>query len=1195
MGKNLIVLQLKRLSKGKGYEVQVMDSPASVSDFESFELINSSRIYKSKTLEELKTSIDESTIGPEAIDALGEYLYKLLFSGDVLRLIRTLTDDLELPYRLCLRVSKAPFLETVPWEYLREPLNGFLAHGTARITRVLDDRKPQAFTTLERTRMLIAYANPEKYLDDKEYQEIEQRVHHFLNNFVSHLVKDYGVEVTVLDHVKEQAFLQALQTGYKTEGSKTDHHDSFDIVHFIGHGVVKTNKGHLVLEVDNPQQGKARYVPGEKITTAFKLAYNSRKILPPRLFYFNACSTAKAGDKDPFSSIAQVLLKPEHGSVPAVVAMQYDVGVADSLDIAEVFYDSLLDPKSSAYGDLEAAMDAARLAIYNRTTHNFSWGIPVLFMQTRERVTLFGERPAAPPTAQLTQRLRSEVPPWDPASLIDRAMEVKAVEDFLDSENRVLVISGLPGIGRTTVVRAAIEPYYTEGMLTIWLNLEILKSDEATLDTIYLSLNRIMNGKLQGLWKSKQPLESKLERLVGLMPDNSLIVLKNIDALLDAEAHFRDGQIEQLFHAFARTRRDIHVIATTYEEPVAGAGVIGWQRMTISELTPQSAVALLKLEGLPGDEKQLNGISTALGGYPQALKMAAAAIKRGELSIEALLSAPQIGLKDANRFISENVLRAMSEQERKRVEGWSVFRNPVLLEGLLQGEQEPEQAASIIKSLVAKKILCAHNNIYYSLNQPVRHAAYAELQSNPERLKEIHRNAAYFFRERAYSQSENASDGDEFANNLLEAYYHFRAGELRDEALEMAEAALQPLMDSGRFRELEATLAQAVKDGANSFTIRIFQTRVDCHEGDYKKALNKLDLEWLLLEHGSYEHAIVTNEIGVVLKERSWPEDAEKMLRQFEEAYDLFGNIIKTSQDQEIITQSHWHQATAMYNRGLVYQYYKRGTPQEFNDSYRKARELYEAALKTFETLQWGKDEKRIVLVFKQLGELYADSRFEERDEKKGEEMLNEALAIARRNGFRGLEVDSAYQLARFLRHRQRTVEARALFRLAADQAASIGLVSTQAMAEVQIAEIDFKADQYDVEKLDSSLAWCEEQLGYYDDAHSTRVQSDSYYFHGLLWLDHDDLNRASELFENSLQVVMSLATESKSLSLADAKRIGRATSGAAEVLRRQGLHNEAHALIGEQQRYFQMLGYQLDEGQPLEVFLDRVCADLKR
>jgi tetratricopeptide (TPR) repeat protein len=1194
MSENVIILQLIRPPNGQGYLVQVMDSPAKASSFVPFKLINSSRIYRTKTLEKLKASIDDSTIGPEEIDALGEYLYKLLFSGDVLRLIGTVADQMELPYRLCIRVDKAPFLETVPWEYLREPLNGFLAHGTASITRVLDDREPRAFTVLERTRMLLAYANPENYLGDKEYQEIEQRVRRFIDGFVRHLEKDYGVEVTILDHVGEQAFLNALQSGYKSGGGQTSPDESFDIVHFIGHGVVrgKTNKGYLVLEVDNPQSAKVRYVPGEKITTTLKTAYNSRKILPPRLFYFNACSTAKAEDEDPFSSIAQVLLKPKYGSVPAVVAMQYEVGVADSLDIAEEFYDSLLDPRSSAYGNLEAAMDAARVGIYSRSTNNFSWGIPVLFMQTSERVTLFGDRQSAPPTAQLSQRLRSEIPSWEPTSIIDRAEEVSTIEEFLASERRVLIIGGLPGIGRSTVVRAAIDTYYTEGAFIIWLNLESLKSEEATLGTLYLSLNKIMNGKLQALWKSKQSLELKLERLIGLMQDNSIIVLKNIDALLDAEAHFCDKQVEQLFRSFARTERDIHVIATTYKEAIPEGGAISWQRMTISELTAQNAVALLKREGWPGDEKQLKDISTALGGYPQALKMITAAVKRGELSIEELLSTPQPGLKDANLFISENVLRVMSEEERRRVEGWSVFRNPVL-KALLWEENESEEASSIIQSLVARKILCVQNDIYYSLNQPVRHAAYAELKSNPERLREAHLKAAYFFRERAYSQAESAVDGDEFANNLLEAYYHFRAGELRDKAMEMVEAALQPLMDSGRFRELEATLAQAVEDGADSFTIRIFQTRVDRHEGNYKNALDRLELECLLLEHGSYEHAIVVNEIGVVLKERSKPEDAEKMLGQFEEAYDLFGNIIKTSNDQEIIAKSHWQQATSMYNRGLIYQYYKRGTPQEFQDSYRKARELYEAARKTFETLQWGKDETRIVLVLKQLGELYADPRFEECDAAKAEGMLNEALAIAQRIGLRELEVDSAYQLARFLHHRQRTVEARAVFRRAADGAASIGLLSTQAMAEVQIAEIDFKANQYDVEKFDSSLAWCEEQLGYYDDAHSTRVQCDAYYFHGLLWLNHDDLNKARELFENSLQVVMSFATESK--SLADAKRVGRAACGASEALWQQGLHQEARALIGEQQHYFQMLGNQLDEGQPLEVFLKKACADLKR
>ena len=284
----------------------------------------------------------------------------------------------------------------------------------------------------------------------------------------------------------------------------------------------------------------------------------------------------------------------------------------------------------------------------------------------------------------------------------------------------------------------------------------------------------------------------------------------------------------------------------------------------------------------------------------------------------------------------------------------------------------------------------------------------------------------------------------------------------------------------------------------------------------------------LRTEEGSFEQAIVANEIGVVLKERSDPNDADEMLGQFEAAYEVLGNVIKTSDDLDLMALAHWHQAIATYNRGLVYQYFRRGgTPEAFNDAYFKARELYQAALGIYETLK-ERDEEGVALAFSQLGELHADERFKERDLARAERLSREALEIAERNGKPRLEIATAYQLARFLRYRGETSEARTLFRRAANEAAQIGLLAHQVRAEVQIAEIDFKLNQYDKSNLERLLTWCEEQLGYYDDAHSIRVQSDTYFLHALFYLVQQRLDDAMQRFESSREAILSLATRSQ-------------------------------------------------------------------
>ena len=1174
-GPPTIFLQLSKIPGDSDYFAQILISPRGTSGPERFKLADASEVFRlddntAQTLAQLKTEIDTGKAGFTEMERLGEYLYNLIFTGQVeSKLSAVMVQEKERPYRLCIRVDEsAPLLETVPWEYMRRR-EGFVALSLASVSRVLEDRDAHPFAPVEGATMLLVYANPPGYGSGKRNAKIEAASTEFITQFVARLETQYNLKVTKLlrEEASRKNFLRLLAEEY------------FDIVHFIGHGEVLQGDGHIVMH-DNQR------IPGQEI-------YSNLSNKPPRLFYFNSCSTAKANDRDPFSSVAQALIRPQLNSVPAVIGMQYEIEVEDSFIIAEEFYERLLDPHSRCFGNLEKSMDSARRMLRQRKP---SWGIPVLFLQTRERVMLFGEPTPEPPQAQLKFHLASIIP--DAPDLVDREEAIACVRSLLTSDQRLLMVTGLPGVGRGAVVRAGLDPYLQDEReeIPIWLNLQGLKPEDATLDALYLSLARILEARLERLWNDqRRPLAERLAELEKNFPNTTILVLQNIDALLDEEWHFRDQRLEEFFRYFGKSERRIFIVTTSSFAPNPRSNTEEWDRLwrtvKVGRLKTDDAVELLRRQGLTQSDLELRALAEAVDGHPQALRVLAAGITQGSVNLKNFVGTPRAARELTGAFANA-LVASLTEPETEALKLWSVFRNAVVREAFTQVAPDGER---MVDSLVTKGLLNVKDS-YYFLPAAVRSIAYHELQRDPILLDKAHALAALFFRrqaERAEDSLKRSADrtlDTERINNYLEARYHFREradDRSRAAAQRYAEELFQPLMDQGRLSELKALIQQSDPDFSDEIQVEFFSAELDGLLGKYQDALDALDLLYPRVEDGSFEQGSVVNEIGVILKERSDPRDSVLMLEKFEQAHKIFANIIRTSEDEAQRARSLQNQAVCTYNRGLVYQYFLRGhTPAEFNEAYAKAREFYQGALRIYETLT-EPDEQGAAMVFSQLGELLADTRFVENDPGLAEEYLRKSVQIAERISKPRVEAHSAYQLARFLRRRGDSRAARVLFRQSAEIAERIGLQAERAIAEVQIAEIDFKDKQYDRKMLDAALSRNEETLGFYDDYHSIRVQSDAYFLHGLLHLAQANQDRASECFENSRSIMMPI--ESISQSPADAKRIARGTLFLAQIaLDREGAE-AARNVIVEMQEHFEKIGHKLRENESVGDFIAEI------
>jgi hypothetical protein len=187
----------------------------------------------------------------------------------------------------------------------------------------------------------------------------------------------------------EEATLSALQQKLR----QADYH----ILHFIGHGGFdpETQEGVLLFE---DETGQAVRVSGEELGTLL------RDHAAMRLVVLNACEGARSSRADPFSGVAQRLVRQ---GVPSVVAMQFEITDRAAVAFAHEFYRATADGYP-----VEAAVAEGRKALAS-SGPELEWGIPVVHLRAPDGY-IFHVEPSGPgrPTAAILAAAFRRVPLW---------------------------------------------------------------------------------------------------------------------------------------------------------------------------------------------------------------------------------------------------------------------------------------------------------------------------------------------------------------------------------------------------------------------------------------------------------------------------------------------------------------------------------------------------------------------------------------------------------------------------------------------------------------------------------------------------------------------------------------------------------------------------------------------------------------
>ena len=307
--------------------------------------------------------IEQNQTNPELLKALGNELYQALFPNQInARFHATMAGAQANQDNVRLRlVFESPELASLPWEFLYDKeTNTFLGNNIQTVlSRYIDiPLKPREIKTATLPlKILLVISSPSNLANlDTSSEE------NLIREALAQQIKAGEIELDVLREASIRNINQKLDE------------KSYNIFHFIGHGVFENNKGSIAL-IDN--LGKSKLVDDESFANFF-LGNNNISLV-----VLNSCQGAKISSHQVMTGTAPNLVRR---GIPAVVAMQYNILDSSAKLFASEFYRKL------ALGlPVDAAIQKTRNAISMEIgLDKRDFATPVLYMRAKDGIILSG-------------------------------------------------------------------------------------------------------------------------------------------------------------------------------------------------------------------------------------------------------------------------------------------------------------------------------------------------------------------------------------------------------------------------------------------------------------------------------------------------------------------------------------------------------------------------------------------------------------------------------------------------------------------------------------------------------------------------------------------------------------------------------------------------------------------------------------
>jgi hypothetical protein len=327
-----------------------------------------------------------------------------------------------------------------------------------------------------------------------------------------------------------------------------------------------------------------------------------------------------------------------------------------------------------------------------------------------------------------TETFRRPLRRLDPIVLVNRRDDLAAIERFFEnSDYKVLFVVGMPGIGKSTIARGAIELRRPTTSIA-WVQCEGLDTTQLLVEMsewLGLPVGSILSD-------SAAPIATKISAVVGGLTKPGIVVLDGFEALLNSEGRYHSKNTEAFIDALTAYEHHAKVLATTRGLPTAvGAGSVAVQVHRVSGLPPADAEKLFHARAGPGASVAFKALPahafSRLNGHPKFIELLASAV--GSLPVEQI-GANLLAASDIGDYLIREVLSLLSTTELQVLKAASVFRDTFSFDALAATTAGAfgHQAVALldsVTSLVRRAILDATGdaNRSYYLHPLMREAA----------------------------------------------------------------------------------------------------------------------------------------------------------------------------------------------------------------------------------------------------------------------------------------------------------------------------------------------------------------------------------------------------------------------------------------------------------------------------------------
>jgi tetratricopeptide (TPR) repeat protein len=353
----------------------------------------------------------------------------------------------------------------------------------------------------------------------------------------------------------------------------------------------------------------------------------------------------------------------------------------------------------------------------------------------------------------------------------NRAEELRKDLTYLEN-HRILLLSGIGGVGKSTLARALVDLRPINAPEPFWFNFN--QNQDAKLGDILEKLAAYMNAPEIAAFKAerREPGKADVDKLTDELQKRSQVWLIFDDLITMLEdQQFTDKGIELLFSSLRYNAHNAKVIVTSRilprlenEESLIDV-VEHEEKQNLKGLRKDFAVDYLASNGLGKVEpEKLEELATGVDGHPLALKLLVELVK--EFGVKDTLEDLNMYQESKEDTIKKarKLFDKLAGEEKELLERISVYRGPVDMEGLKEmfTNNTPKNS---IRKLIDKSLLENNHNSSYWLHPLVQEFSYEDLKNK----KEVHLIAYNYYK--SLNLPENPKKKEDL-QPALEAHYH---------------------------------------------------------------------------------------------------------------------------------------------------------------------------------------------------------------------------------------------------------------------------------------------------------------------------------------------------------------------------------------------------------------------------------------